>query len=94
MSAPLDLSPMDLRLLGVLYSRRRGVTAAFAAKLSGLSVEEAKAELDRLVRMGLAVKRGKFYSRPYDRLGRLRRVDRGFMGRLLGFKVPVESFKA
>ena len=59
-------------LLRVLYSRRRGVTAAFAAKLAGLSVEGAKAELDRLVRMGLAVKRGKFYGRLYGRKGPLK----------------------
>ena len=58
-----ELTPVEARLLTFIYSRRRGVTVAFAAKMCGLRVEEAKRGLDRLVAMGLAVKRGKFYSK-------------------------------
>jgi len=59
-------------LLRLVYSKRRGLTAAYAAKLAGVSLEEARAILERLRRLGLIVKRGKFYGRPYGRRGALK----------------------
>jgi len=77
-------------LLKILYSRRKGVTAAFAAKLAGLSVDEAKSALDRLVRMGLVVKRGKFYGRPYRR-GVLVRKDERSLAKALSQLSELEA---
>ncbi|RLF16103.1 MAG: hypothetical protein DRJ97_02070 [Thermoprotei archaeon] len=57
------LSAEEVKMLELLYSRRRGVTALFAAKLTGLDLARAKMTLERLRAMRLVVKRSKFYAR-------------------------------
>ena len=60
----LELTLPELTLLDIIYSRSRGVTSAYLAKLAGLSVEEASALLRQLEAKGLVEARGRFWARP------------------------------